>query len=45
MIFMYQNFSEDYLTQYIKSIPKNEMNNLLEKRQFSEAFYKRIFYI
>lgn len=38
---MYSVFSEDYISQNINNIPKDELDNLLEKHKFSEGFLQK----
>lgn len=38
---MYSVFSEDYISENITDIPKVELDNLLEKRKFSEGFLQK----
>lgn len=38
---MYINFSEDYLSKVINRLPKSDIDNLLEMRQFSENFLQK----
>lgn len=39
--FMYLNFSEDYLAKILNKLPKRDLDNLIEKRQFSESFLQK----
>lgn len=38
---MYLNFSEDYLGTIISKISKRDLDDLIEKRQFTESFLQK----
>lgn len=38
---MYLNFSEDYLSSIISKLPKRDLDDLIEKRQFTESFLQK----